>query len=180
MKVTFRPQTHYPPEFSQRRLNSIFRAGWKDTLERLKFELRKLGAEEVVIEIAMEDKDIRLDGWPRGRATARHPGVIVSFESKHGPLRYGTDAFPSWEENIRAIALGLESLRRVDRYGIGSRGEQYRGWKALPSGNGESLLERGRKLIEAHGGVRAAQRATHPDTGGNADDFAAVQAAKGA
>jgi hypothetical protein len=34
--------------------------------------------------------------------------------------------------NARAIALGLEALRKVDRYRITKRGEQYTGWSALP------------------------------------------------
>ncbi len=33
-----------------------------------------------------------------------------------------------------AATLGLEALRKVSRYGIGEHGEQYTGWKALPSG----------------------------------------------
>ena len=57
-------------------------------------ELSKLGAHSVVIELALDEGDIRLDGLPRADARPRHPGVIVSFDSKHGPLRYGTDAFP--------------------------------------------------------------------------------------
>jgi hypothetical protein len=47
-----------------------------------------------VIELALDEGDIRLDGLPRAHARPRHPGVIVSFDSKHGPLGYGTDAFP--------------------------------------------------------------------------------------
>lgn len=177
MNVRFRPQTLYPPEFSRTRSKSLFRAGWSDTLGTLNFELKKLGAEEVVIEVAMDEKDIRLDGWPRVSALARHPGVIISFDSRHGPLRYGTDAFPHWKENIRAIALGLEALRKVERYGIGSRGEQYSGWLAIESGN-DKTKRRGRELIEEHGGVRAALAATHPDRGGDPEDFKAVNAAR--
>lgn len=32
---------------------------------------------------------------------------------------------------IRAIAMALESLRRVDRYGVTKNGEQYKGWSKL-------------------------------------------------
>jgi len=34
---------------------------------------------------------------------------------------------------MRAIALSLQALRAVDRYGVARRAEQYRGWKQLPS-----------------------------------------------
>ena len=32
--------------------------------------------------------------------------------------RYATDAYGDWKSNLRAIALGLEALRAVDRYGL--------------------------------------------------------------
>jgi hypothetical protein len=35
----------------------------------------------------------------------------------------------TWQDNLRAVALGLEALRRVERYGIAQRGEQYAGWR---------------------------------------------------
>jgi hypothetical protein len=41
-----------------------------------------------------------------------------------------------WQQNVRAIALGLEALRKVDRYGITRRREQYTGFRALPPGQG--------------------------------------------
>lgn len=179
MNVRFRPIQHWPAEFSRASVfYNPFRAKWNDTLNLLEFELDKLGAGEVIIELALEESDIRLDGWPRANAQPRHPGAIVSFDSEHGPLRYGTDAFPDYEANVRAIALGLKALRQIDRYGIGSRGEQYQGYRALPAGGDEQRAQRGRLLIERHGSVRAAEKATHPDVGGEAEDFAAVQAAK--
>lgn len=89
----------------------------------------------------------------------------------------GTDAFPHWQDNVRAIALGLEALRKVDRYGIGKRGEQYVGWRALPAGDAGEV-DRGRDLIEEAGGVRAALKCHHPDHGGDPADFSAVQAAR--
>lgn len=155
---------------------SPFDAPWWSTLELLERELGMLGASRVVLEMAIEESDLRLDGMPRARAVARHPGVVLSFESAHGPLRYATAEFDSWQANVRAIALGLEALRKVDRYGIAKRGEQYRGYRQIESGGPSA--ERGRQLIEQHGGVREALMATHPDRGGSADAFADVQAAR--
>jgi hypothetical protein len=39
-----------------------------------------------------------------------------------------------WQHNVRAIALTLEALRAVDRYGATETGQQYTGFKALPAG----------------------------------------------
>lgn len=176
--VTFRPLHgigHFRRLVTRRR--SPFRASWSSTVELLAKELRALNARRVVIELDMDEADFRLDGIPRANATARTPGVVISFESPHGPLRYAVDTFDHWQDNIRAVALGLQALRAVDRYGVTKRGEQYAGWKALPTGSGPSA-DRGRALIRAHGSVKRALFATHPDHGGSADDFADVQAAR--
>jgi hypothetical protein len=142
--------------------------------------LRALRATEVWLEIAIEPEMFRLDGRPRAGAKASHPGVVLSFKSLAlgKDLRYATDRFWSWQDNLRAVALGLEALRKVERYGIANRGEQYAGWAQLPAGGPSA--DRGRDLIRQYGGVVPALRATHPDTSGydSAADFADVQAAR--
>lgn len=84
------------------------------------------------------------DGLPRADARAGAPGVILAFDSRHGPLRYACDRFvkspwkresgEDWQHNLRAVALTLESLRAVDRYGATKDGQQYRGYAQLPAG----------------------------------------------
>ena len=180
MNLTFRPIPVWPhgttPSY-ERRSRWTFKAGWQNTLDLLQRELRHLNASNVVLGCGLNEADIRNDGWPRSNArTPVHPGVEVSFDTTHGHLVYATDVCEVWEHNVRAIALGLEALRAVDRHGITRRGEQYAGFKALTAGGPSA--DRGRELIREHGGVRKALMATHPDRGGNADDFADVQAAR--
>ncbi len=180
MNIRCRPISTFPEEFKSDldyHLRAPFRAGWSDTMALLERELRMLDAENAVIELDLDESQLRIDGWPYEDARPEYPGVIISFDSKHGPLRYGTDMFITWKDNVRAVALGLEALRKVDRYGIGKRGEQYVGWRQLMSGEA-TLKERGRAIIEEHGSETAALKATHPDHGGDPDDFAAVQAAR--
>ncbi len=76
----------------------------------------------------------RLDGKPRANAIPEHPGIVFSIESKHGHLSYPCDNFTTWQANLRAVALALEALRKVDRYGVTKHGEQYRGFLAVESG----------------------------------------------
>lgn len=124
----------------------------------------------------MTRDEIRLDGRPRANARPRTPAVRISFESRHGSLTYATDRFDDWRDNLRAIALSLEALRAVDRYGVNKGGEQYLGFMAL--GAGSSEVEAARALIDSYGGDREALKKTHPDHGGSHEAFIAVQRAR--
>ena len=178
----FRPMPIWPHDTtpnSQRRGRYTFKASWQSTLKLLRYELDRIGASNVVIGAGFRERDIRQDGWPRSDARSpEHPGIEISFDSKRGRMVYATDSCERWEDNVRSIALGLEALRAVDRFGITKRGQQYAGFRELPSATSEPSPARGRELIAEHGGVREALKATHPDTGGDAADFAAVMAAK--
>ncbi|MGE4428775.1 MAG: molecular chaperone DnaJ [Solirubrobacteraceae bacterium] len=177
--LAVRPLEAWPEAFDafRSRRPSPFRASIVSTAALLADELRHLEARDAVLELAVEPGQFRRDGMPYAAAVAHHPGVVLSLpRTLHGPLRYFTDEFDRWQDNLRAVALSLKALRAVDRYGVSRRGEQYRGWRALEAGDGAGpdLLQRGRELIAEHGTVRAAMRATHPDRGGDAADFRAV------
>lgn len=176
--VTFRPlerpiRCDYLP--------SPFGAPWSSTVEVLARELDMLRAGDVILQVDLREQDFRADGLPRADRRANTDGVVLSIgRSKVGtPLRYEAGRFTGWQDNVRALALGLEALRKVDRYGIGAGNEQYAGWKQLPTGTDSApSVDRGRELIRQHGGVTAALKATHPDHGGDPADFRDVQAAR--
>jgi hypothetical protein len=174
--VTFRPLSMaLPAPTFDGWSGSPFRASWTDTVGLLLRE--HLKPRETLIEIDVREQDIRLDGMPRANAVQQSPGVVLTLiGTPHGDLRYPCSTYRTWQANVRAIALALEALRKVDRYGVTKRGEQYAGWKALPAGDDEA--QRGRDLIREHGGVSEAIKATHPDHGGDADEFRAVLAAR--
>lgn len=181
------PSTRTP---EHERRPSAFRSGLSDTLTLLRRELALIDATEVFLEVAIPGDpqsnpiDWRQDGRPRAQARPDHPGVVVAFRSRVAPgreVRVATDRFPSWQENLRAIAKTLEHQRAFERYGTATRGEAYAGWAQLPSGDGGPDPECGRQIIAEHGGdVRRALMATHPDRGGDPAEFADVQAARGA
>lgn len=165
-----------------------------DTTDILERELRTLDAKNTELLMAIRPEDLRLDGLPRANAKPDHPGVILSFDSKHGHLSYPCDTFETWQANLRAIALGLEALRKVDRYGVTKRGEQYRGFLALeataaPAGFRDAMeaLEYLDRLVGATtkdlrddvgGLLRRSKRAAHPDSGGDAATFQRVSLAE--
>lgn len=128
---------------------SAFTVTYSTALNLLERELGMLKAREVTVEVDLAPEQFRLDGRPRQDARARSNKVRLTFESKHGNLTYATDRFvrgyatywkdgqsrkkmvEDWQHNLYAIALGLEALRKIDRYGIADLGQQYGGWKAL-------------------------------------------------
>ena len=183
LSVRFRPIPLWPHDSTppdRRRSSYTFKAPWSNTLDLLDRELRRLGATNIVIGCGLREQDIRNDGWPRsGARVPQHPGVEISFDGVplNGPmgrLVYATDVCRFWEHNVRAIGLGLEALRAVDRHGITRHGEQYAGFKALPVSADAPSYDRGRALVDEHGSLTAAMRATHPDTGGSRIDFESV------
>lgn len=196
MIVTYRPLPVWPYDPTRvRRGRYTFKAGWQDTLNKLEYEVGRLRGANVIIAAGFRDQDIRLDGMPRADAKApSHPGIEVSFDSKYGRLVYATDVCEFWQHNVRSIALGLEALRDVDRYGVSKRGQQYAGWKALSSGTGgdgaPDTVDGAKKVLIAvvdvddmnvvddwQGLYRRAVKRTHPDQGGDGAIFRHVEVA---
>lgn len=193
-EFVFRPIDKWPHEKKARPKRAQFRANYNRTLDDLNSEMAQLGVRRACIQIDVPESQIRLDGLPRSDARPNFQGVILSFECKYGPLKYATDTFDHWQDNLRAIALGLEALRQVERYGITKRGEQYSSWKQLPASGNIDSLRYAAEFISTHSGssvngiieseavrdkaYRAAALKLHLDKGGNTADFCTLQKAK--
>jgi hypothetical protein len=185
------------------RSDTPFSSTWSATLTLLDREIAMLGGRRYVLQIDVSERWIRQDGELYARAQPASPAVRVSFDSRHGPLMYACDRFTHWQANVRAIALALEALRKVDRYGVGGHGEQYRGWTALDSRPAEmtraqaaefiahwaepdqaekrdaaaaAILAGNREALKA--AYRAAARRTHPDLTGDVDTFKRLNVAR--
>lgn len=195
MKYQIRPLGRWPGAVTaDRKSSGAFKAHWDDTLVLLGDEIEQLDGEGLVtLQIDVQEMDLRLDGMLKTRANVGpFPGVIVSFQSRFGPLQYASDAYerryagspPGWQANVRAVALALGALRAVDRYGVSKSGEQYTGWKALPSGNGfgtADAAEQWLRLRAQDAGASAVDstremyrrlaKRLHPDAGGSAEDW---------
>lgn len=169
---------------------SRFRAKWSNTMDLLERELGHLSVRTCVVQVDTDRSQFRLDGMLRADARLSTPAVALSFTAKRKALTFPCDTYRDWRDNVRAIALALEALRQIDRYGVTSRGEQYTGWAALPPPAGSfaskaDALAFLRKIIGGRAdslptetALREAEMATHPDRGGKPDDFKQVQAAR--
>jgi hypothetical protein len=144
LKAEFRALESWPGARTQSRKEGTFRSTWLQTLDLLEVELGKIRAQRVVIQIedpgAIEgirnDHTIRIvskNFWPDKAC------VVLSFDSPKGAISMPCDRYRYWQDNLRAIALSLEALRAVDRYGVTRGNEQYRGWARLESGNGNGM-----------------------------------------
>jgi hypothetical protein len=180
---------------SYNRKRAPFKSQWSKTLHMLQRELSHLGARKV--EIACEIRgsyDIRQDGQLRADARPG-PAVILSFIDNDGQRQaYPCDTFGWWQDNLYAIAIVLEDLRRAERYGVQSSLIRA-GFKALPattapalstSAAADVLAKRSsvttgpilESKTSAQTAYRQAAARVHPDVGGSATDFQLVQEAK--
>lgn len=204
LNCRFRPLAQWPGEPTRFPQPSRFKAKWSQTLDLLELELNHLRAKNIIIEGYFEFGQIRNDGWPKSTARPSKPGVVLSFDlgkpGKTGRMVMPCDRFNDWEANLRAIALTLEHLRAVERYGVTTeRAEQYTGWLKLPAASGADEATACAKVLIFHANVstpieqvlndqvifntvwRAASLRTHPDTKveeKTVDDFRAVMSAR--
>lgn len=209
--IEIQPLANWPEKAAEERRASPFRANWTSTIDLLESELYSLSARNIVLQTMHSPEDIRLDGKLRGDSRApSHPGVILTCErfegwdeeskqSRYTALRFPCDTFVQWKDNVRAIALALEALRKIDRYGVRT-GSQYAGFKALPAGDvtvdmtpelAATFIARAAGMgtvpaiansiiqtpVFAETVYRTAAKSLHPDKGGNPEDFKTLESA---
>lgn len=122
----------WPGKPTVNRKRAPFKTQWTRTMSILARELRYLGARKVEIALAIRMGDLRQDGQLRADARPG-PAVIVSFLDRDGQRQaYPCDTFAWWQDNLYAIAIVLEDLRRAERYGV-QPALLRAGFKALPA-----------------------------------------------
>lgn len=160
LNARFAPIERWPgtPTPTHKRIRTPFRAAYSKTLDKLEHELNRIHAQHITIEAYFRREQIRNDGWPLSRALPSEPGVIVSFTGKTGELSFPCDRYKSWEDNLRAIALALQALRAVDRYGVTQHAEQYKGWAKLPPAQETMQLQTACDFIGIHSGMYISEK----------------------
>lgn len=153
-----------------------------------------------MLEIDVPGWALRQDGRLRSDyRKAQDPRIIISATTNHGDIRIPCDTFESYGDNLYAIALTLEKLRAIDRYGVTLHGEQYQGFTAIPAstsmttkteaawdvlareaagepGSAIRSVNRVRSTLDKY--FREASMMAHPDRGGTDERMAAVNRAR--
>lgn len=213
MNLTYRPIKVWPegwPSPLTEAPYSPFKAGFDSTIDVLDRELSMLDVDEATIQLDISERDAR-GGRLRADTKVKYRGVILSFDAPGlGALtyscyaydnRFGKPSAEAWRQNLRAIALGLEALRKLERYGIANRGQQYAGWREIGTGIplGEATMSKedaARFVVDAAElppewcakviadpetrarVYRSASKRLHPDQGGDAALFVKLGKAK--
>ncbi len=146
-------------------------------------ELRKLGAQKVIISTNLE---INRSGLPySGRKEPTDSGVAVWFFMQKETRVIACDAWRSVRENLAALKNTVAALRGIDRWGASQILDRiFRGFAALPA---PMVSQRPwRDVLEFVAGMNLAHVATkyrellkrrHPDHGGTQEQFLELQEA---
>jgi hypothetical protein len=148
-------------ELGKRRAH--FKTSYTRTLDKLEKEIGLVHGQHIRIEAGYSSYQIRNDGWPKGGASPSHPGVVLYFDTPDGALCFPAGTYDRMESNLHAIALTLECLRAVDRYGVTAGHEQYRGFLALPAPTPQVTVEQAGTILAALSGVPAKDIVRHHD-----------------
>ncbi|HTF32627.1 MAG TPA: J domain-containing protein [Myxococcota bacterium] len=182
---------HWPPSWKRteaaRREHSRFDRDCtvaKATSELLD-ELRKMGVPDRRVVISSNLR-LRLDGRPYSdQAAVLDPGIAVFFPWRAVERVLACDRWARVDHNLRAIARHIEAMRGIERWGVGSLEQAFRGYTALPETiavdrSWREVLELGelvnRDQVEA--AFKRLARIRHPDLGGTDDAMAELNLAR--
>lgn len=147
---------------------SQFRQTYSNTKKLLAYELEKANAIEssIRLEMFIHKNQVRADGNLRADAKPFKQGVILRFTriKKRLKLRdcsiktitedvsLPCDSFDDWQDNLRAIALSMEALRKVERFGVFKYGDMI-SRLALPSPSGDlPTTDKALAFVSEHSG----------------------------
>ncbi|MEM6898477.1 MAG: J domain-containing protein [Pseudomonadota bacterium] len=150
--------------------------------DQLVEEIRRLGGRYATLSTNVS---LRRDGLPyANQPEPDDTGVAVYFEYKGQSMCFACDRWDKVKDNIRAIQKTIEAMRGIERWGTGEMLDRaISAFEALPAPGSrtwrdvlglsgditeQTVQDRWRELAAKH----------HPDTGGNADQMAAINKAR--
>lgn len=190
--MTFKPKLAeaYPLYWPEGRKRAVYRerakfgASFARARDDIQRECRLLGGKDIILSTNIP---LRLDGLPyAGMAQPKDPGAAVYFHYKDQAVCFACDRWQKVEDNLRAIALTIEALRGIARWGTGDMlAAAFRGFQALPAPSASRTWrevlgfppDRTPPAGEIENNYKVLRSKHHPDRGGDAAQFIAVQRA---
>lgn len=165
------------------RRHATFRTSFAKARSNLIHQISLLGGKDCIFS---SDIPRRRDGLPYAgaRPASGDPGIAAYF-TRHGKqLCFACDRYLTVDDNMHAIALTVEALRGISRWGTGDMMEAaFRGYAALPErASGRDWWEVlgvpiNASKEQARDAYRALAKQHHPDVGGNAELFREISEA---
>lgn len=164
---------------TKERQSSRFNTTLESALSSLKREIQLMGGENVVLS----------SNYTLGANNPKEPGVVAYFDwvEERYPRKIVAMAIPCdrWtkiQDNVRAIALTVEAMRGMERWGAKHMiKSMFMGFKALPAGDSDwravLKVQQQASAEEIKAAYRKLANELHPDKGGKHEDFIRVQKA---
>lgn len=154
--------------------NGRFRSTLSAALSSLRKEIDMLGGKSMVL-----SSNVTL-----GAERPKDPGVVAYFTLRDQSIAIPCDRWNRVEDNVKAIALTVEAMRGMERWGAKHMiTAMFNGFAALPERTGPSCWEilgispnaSVEKIMQAW---RDRAQVAHPDKGGTHDAMSALNDAK--
>lgn len=166
------------------RIYSKFKTGFGAAREKLFAEISRMGGKNPVLSTNVP---LRNDGMPR--ANMPEPGdrgVAVYFTYKGREMCFACDKFINVRDNIYSIALTIEAIRGIERWGASDMMERaFKGFTALPekaSSPWRDVLKFGHDakvtVDDIDSRFRELVLKHHPDHGGTPEEFQRIVEAR--
>jgi DnaJ-like protein len=163
----------WPKTEIARKEEGRFKTTLSSALNMLKDEVRLLGGKALVLS----------SNYTLGNENPKESGVVAYFEYEGQPVAIPCDRWKRVEANVKAIALTVEAMRGMERWGAKAMIKaMFTGFKQLPQGSvrawhevlGVSINASIEQVKEAY---RILVKKHHPDVGGDAELFRRVNEA---
>ena len=173
---------HLPGQYVSDGMGNRRAQTFNGVLDRLRSELIRLGAE---LPVVSTNQPVRNDGMPFAQERKiEDPGAAVYFTLNGRRLCIAIDRWVLLIDNLRAVAMTIEAIRGIERWGSGGmRDRAFMGFAQLPAANVPEKPRRPWREVFGFASDAAVSARTldlmfkalsverHPDTGGSDEAF---------
>ena len=189
------PELDWPAEFDRTPAEERkpyphgFRVSRSVAFDNILSELRKMDARNVQLDTGAEHQK-RNPNKPYANSDFDDPGVVVRFERDGQQFAIPCDRWDNARDNAQAIARYLDAKRALERYGVSTVESEY-STHALPPGDEDREAVVARQPPHevlgvapdapdtvVRGAARSLKADSHPDNGGDVEQFKRVSKAE--